>query len=66
MKPPDNRVVPLCRKHHTEQHAVGEKTFWSKLDIDPLKLASDIYRKGTIAASVIIKRARIGAGVLPA
>lgn len=27
-KPGDDNCVPLCRDHHTEQHNVGEKTFW--------------------------------------
>lgn len=28
MKPDDSRVVPLCHKHHMEQHMKGERTFW--------------------------------------
>lgn len=41
-KPGDNRVVPLCRRHHDEQHRVGEVTFWG--DIDPyLDLAQEIW-----------------------
>ena len=31
LKPPDDCVVPLCHKHHAEQHRVGERTFWSKV-----------------------------------
>ena len=27
-KPDDWRVVPLCREHHSQQHTVGEQTFW--------------------------------------
>lgn len=27
-KPDDHRAVPLCRMHHTAQHAQGEDTFW--------------------------------------
>jgi len=35
-KPDDWRVVSLCRKHHDEQHRVGERTFWEGFDIEGL------------------------------
>jgi hypothetical protein len=35
-KPDDWRVVPLCREHHTQQHTVGEQTFWNGVDIEAL------------------------------
>jgi hypothetical protein len=35
-KPDDWRVVPLCREHHSEQHTVGEQTFWKGVDIEAL------------------------------
>lgn len=30
LKPSDCYAVPLCRKHHQEQHSGGERTFWGK------------------------------------
>ena len=27
-KPPDDRVVPLCRACHSKQHSIGELRFW--------------------------------------
>lgn len=28
-KPGDKFTVPLCVKHHSKQHCVGEKSFWA-------------------------------------
>ena len=33
-------VVPMCRFHHTEQHAIGWVSMWSKYVIIRMKLAS--------------------------
>ena len=39
-KPNDVFTLPLCRKHHQNQHAVGrENNFWSIYHIDPFLLA---------------------------
>lgn len=27
-KPSDHFAVPLCRDHHSQQHTIGEVTFW--------------------------------------
>ena len=27
MKPPDEFLLPLCRAHHSEQHAIGQRAF---------------------------------------
>ncbi len=35
-KPDDFRAVPLCRDHHSEQHQIGEMTFWSGRSIEGL------------------------------
>lgn len=43
-KPPDSYTVPLCHKCHMEQHRVGEKAFWQKLDIDPLAIARKLAK----------------------
>lgn len=33
----DNRIIPLCRKHHTEAHKIGRKTFSKKYHIKPVR-----------------------------
>ena len=35
-KPDDWRTVSLCVEHHRGQHMVGERTFWSGIDIESL------------------------------
>ena len=42
LKPSDCYAVPLCRHHHSKQHAVGEQTFWAGRD--PLKIAAELWR----------------------
>ena len=56
IKPGDDRVLPLCREHHSEQHQVGEKTFWRRLGIDPLSLSEKIYNQTPSKAQLIIKQ----------
>jgi hypothetical protein len=43
LKPDDRYTVPLCHDCHMTQHRVGEKPFFAKLGIDPLKVASDLF-----------------------
>lgn len=38
-KPSDKWAVPLCNKHHREQHSISEMDFWTKYGIDPFMLA---------------------------
>lgn len=38
-KPSDKWSVPLCNRHHREQHAMNEMAFWRKYEIDPFMLA---------------------------
>lgn len=38
-KPADKWTVPLCNKHHREQHTMNEMAFWKKYGIDPFMLA---------------------------
>ena len=38
-KPSDKWTVPLCNRHHSEQHSMWEMDFWKKYDIDPFMLA---------------------------
>jgi len=35
-KPDDWRTVSLCAFHHSQQHRVGEATFWSGIDVEAL------------------------------
>jgi len=35
-------VLPLCRKHHTESHALGQKSFLEKYHLDPVPLSGKI------------------------
>lgn len=38
-KPSDKWTLPLCHKHHTEQHEMNEMKFWASYGIDPFMLA---------------------------
>ncbi len=58
IKPGDDRVLPLCREHHSEQHSTGEKTFWKKVGINPIALSEKIYNQPASKAQLIIKQAR--------
>lgn len=42
-KPDDKFVVPLCGKHHREQHSGSENKFWKERGIDPVKKALALY-----------------------
>lgn len=46
-KPDDRDAVPLCRTCHQDgpqaQHKVGERVFWDRHHIDPVKLARALY-----------------------
>ena len=43
-RPSDKWVVPLCRKHHDEQHDSGnEIAWWASKNIDPFGLALALY-----------------------
>jgi|TARA_X000001382_G_scaffold53759_1_gene36690 hypothetical protein len=56
IKPGDDKVLPLCRIHHSEQHHIGEKTFWKRLGINPLDLSERIYNQPSSKAALIIKQ----------
>ena len=44
MKPDDKWTTPLCRKHHDEQHSMGEIRFWVIHGIrDPWLLCKRLY-----------------------
>jgi hypothetical protein len=49
-RPDDKWAVPLCGKHHRDQHAMrgtdeltGEKVFWLTVGIDPIKVAARLW-----------------------
>lgn len=42
-KPDDCFTLPLCSKHHREQHRGSELMFWKRYDIDPVKLSLRIH-----------------------
>lgn len=42
-KPSDRYTVPLCNRHHEEQHRMNEKVFWLTVGIDPHKLADLLW-----------------------
>ena len=44
IKPDDCWTLPLCSKHHAEQHTMGERIFWSRGAVDPVFLALALYR----------------------
>jgi hypothetical protein len=43
-KPDDLWTVPMCRKHHDEQHSMNEREFYVRHGIDPLRLALALHR----------------------
>lgn len=43
-KPDDLWTVPMCRKHHDEQHSMNEREFYLRYGIDPLRLALALHR----------------------
>lgn len=58
-KPSDWWVVPLCGKHHREQHTMNEEAFWDQAMIDPLFVAMALYlSSGDIDAGETIIRAQ--------
>jgi hypothetical protein len=38
-KPHDRFSLPLCRRHHDQQHGMMETNFWKMYGIDPFLLA---------------------------
>jgi hypothetical protein len=42
-KPDDRWTLPLCGKHHRQQHADRELAFWAKFNIDPFALATALW-----------------------
>lgn len=44
MKPHDRFTIPCCRKHHAEQHQIGEASFAKRYGLDLLSIAADFAR----------------------
>lgn len=44
IKPDDAFAIPLCGRHHREQHTRGERKFWEKHVIDPVFVALALFR----------------------
>ncbi len=42
-KPSDQWTVPLCGKHHREQHSASETDFWESQGINPYVVAMSLY-----------------------
>lgn len=42
-KPDDKWALPLCGKHHRDQHSMNEKEFWLMVGIDPIKLCEKLF-----------------------
>ena len=49
-KPSDIWVVPLCHKHHAEQHQIGEAEFERRYGVKLKAMAEDISRKSPALA----------------
>ena len=43
IKPDDKYTVPLCSKHHREQHDMNEREFWDLHQKDPILIALYLY-----------------------
>lgn len=42
-KPDDKWTVPMCFKHHAEQHSMNEETFWEQQEIDVLAVCEALH-----------------------
>lgn len=57
-KPDDKWTLPLCGRHHREQHQGNEINFWSNEGINPWVLAMSLYLASgdSEAAYMILER----------
>jgi hypothetical protein len=42
-KPSDRWTIPLCGRHHRQQHSMQETVFWEENRIDPYILAMSLH-----------------------
>lgn len=59
-KPDDKWTLPLCNRHHAEQHKGNELAFWKRYGIDSFVLALTLYAHtgDTDTAEQVIARQR--------
>lgn len=43
-KPDDAWTLPLCGRHHREQHAEGEMDFWKQVGVRPFEIAAFLWQ----------------------
>jgi hypothetical protein len=61
LKVSDEFTVPLCAIHHGENHATGdERRWWEQHKIDPLVVASALWRQGRMPSAAPNSLARHG------
>lgn len=60
IKPDDKYVVPMCGRHHREQHAGDERAFWHDHGLDPVLLSLELFSiSGNVEqAESIIRKVR--------
>ena len=59
LKVSDEFTVPLCAIHHTENHATGnERRWWEQRKIDPLEIASTLWREGRMPSTAPVEELR--------
>ena len=44
IKPDDCWTMPLCGKHHREQHTVSERVFWKRYSMDAIFICLALWR----------------------
>lgn len=59
-KPDDWRTVSLCQAHHSEQHRIGEQTFWRGRDVE--KLISEFIAQSPRRAQILQEMRERGNG----
>ncbi len=64
MKPSDCWVISLCRDHHAEQHAVGEKAFEAQHRLNMRMLALEFAAKSP-PWQALLKRQRAASSTTP-
>lgn len=46
-KPDDAYTVPLCGKHHRQQHSMNEMAFWVSNKIDPIRVSLALLKESS-------------------
>lgn len=57
-KPDDWRTVSLCRHHHSEQHMLGERSFWRAAQIDVEALIKLFIMNSPKRAEILAEQAK--------